>query len=136
KICDFGLARELGTDVTLTIPGTVQSSPAYASPEQCRGRRDLDQRTDMYSLGVTLFEMLTGQRPFLADSAGALFIKHATEAPPSPQSINAAITPATNQLVLRLLRKEPKQRFDSYDQLIDAIEGVQKSRPAPKLRAA
>jgi len=125
KICDFGLARQVDSDVTLTIPGTVQSSPAYASPEQCRGRRDLDHRTDMYSLGVTLFEMLAGRRPFLADSPGALFIKHATEAPPSPQSLNPSITAAANQLVLRLLKKEPKQRFDTYDQLIEAIDAVQ-----------
>ena len=124
KICDFGLAREVNADVTMTIPGTVQSSPAYASPEQCRGRRDLDHRTDMYSLGVTLFEMLTGQRPFQADNAGALFIKHATETPPSPQTLNPSLSKDATQLVLRLLKKEPKQRFDSYDQLIQAIEGV------------
>lgn len=124
KICDFGLARQVHDDVTLTMPGTVQSSPAYASPEQCRGRRDLDHRTDMYSLGVTLFEMLTGRRPFEGDSAGALFIKHATEAPPPPQSLNPSISKEANQLVLRLLKKEPKQRFDTYDQLIEAIDNV------------
>jgi serine/threonine protein kinase len=136
KICDFGLAREIDADVTLTMPGIVQSSPAYASPEQCRGRQDLDHRTDMYSLGVTLFEMLTGQRPFQAETAGALFIKHATEAPPSPQSLNPAITPAASQLVLRLLRKEPTQRFETYDQLIEAIDAVQKSKAAPRPRHA
>jgi serine/threonine protein kinase len=124
KILDFGLAREVNSDVTLTIPGTVQSSPAYASPEQCRGVRTLDHRTDMYSLGVTLFEMLTGRRPFLADNAGALFIKHATEAPPSPQSLNSSISNGANQLVLRLLKKEPKQRFETYDQLVEAIDAV------------
>jgi serine/threonine-protein kinase len=136
KICDFGLARRLDEDTTLTMPGMVQSSPAYASPEQCRGRRDLDHRTDMYSLGVTLFEMLTGKRPFWAESSSALFIKHATEAPPSPQSFNPALSAAASQLVLRLLRKEPKQRFESYDELIEAIEGVQQSKPAPKLKVA
>jgi serine/threonine-protein kinase len=137
KICDFGLARRLGEeDTTLTMPGIVQSSPAYASPEQCRGRRDLDQRTDMYSLGVTLFEMLTGKRPFVAETSSELFIKHATEAPPSPQSLNPAISAAANQLVLRLLRKEPKQRFERYDELIDAIEGVQQSKGLPKLKSA
>ncbi|MBV8879627.1 MAG: protein kinase [Planctomycetaceae bacterium] len=135
KICDFGLARELNADVTLTIPGQVQSSPAYASPEQCRGRRDLDHRTDMYSLGVTLFEMLTGRRPFVADSPGALFIKHATEAPPSPQSIHPSLSKDATQLVLRLLKKEPKQRFESYDQLIEAIDGVLHPKK-PALREA
>ncbi len=135
KICDFGLARRLDEDTTLTMPGLVQSSPAYASPEQCRGRRDLDHRTDMYSLGVTLFEMLTGKRPFTAETSSALFIKHATEAPPSPQSLNPALSAAANALVLRLLRKEPRQRFESYDELIEAIEGVQQSKPVPKLKS-
>ena len=132
KICDFGLARDLESDVTLTKPGVVQSSPAYASPEQCRGLLDLDHRTDMYSLGVTLFEMLTGVRPFQAETASALFIKHATEAPPPPQSINPAISAAANALVLRLLRKDPKQRFETYDQLIEAIDACEKPRLPPK----
>jgi serine/threonine protein kinase len=130
KICDFGLAREIDADVTLTQPGIVQSSPAYTSPEQCRGHH-LDHRTDMYSLGVTLFEMLTGERPFHADSAAALFIKHATEAPPMPESLNPWISPAAAQLVLRLLRKEPAQRFETYDQLIEAIDAVLTVKPTP-----
>jgi len=129
KICDFGLARDLNSDVTLTKPGVVQSSPAYASPEQCRGRQDLDHRTDMYSLGVTLYEMLTGERPFQAETASALFIKHATETPSSPQEINPEISAATTALVMRLLRKDPKQRFETYDQLIDAIDACEKPRP-------
>jgi serine/threonine protein kinase len=135
KICDFGLAREIGTDVTLTMPGIVQSSPAYASPEQCRGRQDLDHRTDMYSLGVTLFEMLTGKRPFHADTPSALFIKHATEAPPVPQSLNPAVSAGAQQLVLRLLRKEPGQRFETYDQLIEAIDAASKAKPLPKVKS-
>src|SRR5258706_2451857 len=83
KICDFGLARDLHAFVAAPAEaGIVQSSPAYASPEQARGRQDLDHRTDMYSLGVTLFEMLTGKRPFAADRPEALLAKHATEPPP------------------------------------------------------
>src|SRR4029077_9612065 len=81
-------------------------------------------------------EMLTGKRPFTAETSSALFIKHATEAPPSPQSLNPALSAAANQLVLRLLRKEPKQRFESYDELIEAIDGVSQSKPAPKLKVA
>jgi hypothetical protein len=134
KICDLGLARELDTDTTLTLPGTVQSSPAYASPEQCRGDRELDHRTDMYSLGVTLFEMLTGRRPFHAETSGGLFIKHATETPPSPQSLNPSLSSSASQLVLRLLRKDRKNRFETYDELLEAIDAVQKSKELPRRR--
>jgi serine/threonine-protein kinase len=134
KICDLGLARELDTDTTLTLPGTVQSSPAYASPEQCRGERELDHRTDMYSLGVTLFEMLTGNRPFHAETSGGLFIKHATETPPSPQSLNPSLSSSASQLVLRLLKKDRKNRFETYDDLLEAIEAVQKSKELPRRR--
>ncbi|HVR86886.1 MAG TPA: serine/threonine-protein kinase, partial [Planctomycetota bacterium] len=73
---------------------------------------------------VTLFEMLTGKRPFAADRPAALLAKHATEAPPEPRSLNPDITPAANQLVLRLLKKKPEQRFDSYDQLLEAMDLV------------
>jgi serine/threonine protein kinase len=68
--------------------------------------------------------MLTGSRPFAADSSAALLKKQATEAPPEPRSLNPEITPAANQLVLRLLRKKPEERFDSYDQLLEAMDAV------------
>jgi serine/threonine-protein kinase len=128
KICDFGLARDIHADPARAEPGIVGSSPAYASPEQSSGRQDLDHRTDMYSLGVTLFEMLTGKRPFAADTSAALLKKQAAEAPPDPRSLNPDITPAANQLVLRLLKKKPEQRFDSYDQLLEALDAVAGSR--------
>jgi serine/threonine protein kinase len=127
KICDFGLAREINADDAQATAGIVQSSPAYASPEQSRGRQDLDHRTDMYSLGVTLFEMLTGKRPFAADTPGELLNMHATASPPEPRSLNPAISPAANLLVLRLLKKKPEQRFESYDELLKAIDAVGKS---------
>jgi len=122
KICDFGLARELHAEDAQAERGIVQSSPAYASPEQALGRRDLDHRTDLYSLGVTLFEMLTGKRPFAADTPAALLKKHATEPPPEPRTLNPDLTTSANQLVLRLLKKKPEQRFDSYDQLLAALD--------------
>src|SRR5438132_9758570 len=80
--------------------------------------------------------MLTGKRPFSADTPGALFIKHATEAPPVATSLNPAISPAANQLVMRLLKKEPKQRFETYDDLLSAIESALKSKGISKSKAA
>lgn len=124
KICDFGLARDIHADPAQAEPGIVRSSPAYASPEQSRGSEDLDHRTDMYSLGVTIFEMLTGKRPFAADTPAALLAKHATEAPPEPRSLNREITQAANELILRLLKKKPEHRFKSYDQLLEAMDGM------------
>ena len=122
KICDFGLAQDLHADPSTAEPGIVRSSPAYASPEQSRGRRDLDHRTDMYSLGVTLFEMMTGKRPFAADDPEGLLAKHATEVPPEPRSLNRKITPAANEFIGRLLKKKPEQRFKSYDELLTALD--------------
>src|SRR5687768_16121870 len=80
----------------------------------------------MYSLGVTLFEMLTGKLPFSADAPSALFVAHATQQPPTPKSLNPAISPAANQLVLRLLKKHPESRFKDYDELLAAIEQAEK----------
>ena len=122
KICDFGLALEITSDVRLTQEGFTFSSPAYASPEQGKGIRELDHRTDMYSLGVTLFEALTGRLPFPGDTAQAVLMKHVTETPPSPRGINTSLSPAANKLVLRLLRKSPEGRFASHDDLIAAID--------------
>ena len=133
KICDFGLARQIeSADVGLTQPGVVHSSPAYASPEQCRGKRDIDHRSDMYSLGVTLFQALTGERPFKAESTGELFIQHATAQPPAPKSLNPSISSGANQLVLRLLRKAPEGRFKDYDELLAAMNKGPQAASQPK----
>ena len=130
KICDFGLARRVHSAAE-DAPGQVQSSPAYTAPEICRGMKDIDHRADMYSLGITLFEMFTGERPFHADSSSRLFVKHATVIPPSPQEIRPDLSPAATQLVLRLLKKDPKHRFETYDLLIEAIDACEKPKSPP-----
>ncbi len=123
KLCDFGLARETGPGTAIQA-GRSFSSPIYASPEQCRGEPDLDCRTDMYSLGVTLFEMLIGRPPFQAESMGDLVAKHVNEAPPSPRTLNSQISAATDQIVLTLLSKPRKARYADYDELLGAIEAA------------
>ncbi len=137
KILDFGLVRELHTDVRITQAGGVHSSPLYASPEQSRGDKCLDHRGDMYSLGVSLFELLTGRPPFVSDTPSALFVKHATEAPPSPRALRQDLSEATSQFVLRLLRKKPEARFTTYDELVRAADAAENdhrpvTRAAPK----
>lgn len=143
KICDFGLAREMHSDVRMTQAGMVHSSPAYASPEQCKGHSRLDARADMYSLGVTLFEMLTGQLPFKSGAPSALFVAHVTETPPSPRTVKPSVSQAASALVLRLLKKDPGQRFGDYPELLAEIDAVRtggrptaQKRPSPVPSAA
>lgn len=135
KILDFGLARKVDAQDT-SAPGIVESSPAYASPEQARGEKNLDHRTDMYSLGVSLYELLTGRLPFLGDTPGSYFIQHATATPPTPKSLNPRISGAANALVMRLLRKSRDGRFADYDELLAEIEKILQPRPQPAAPAA
>jgi len=132
KICDFGLATELKSNdaVKGEDEETVHTTPAYASPEQCRAE-PLDHRTDMYSLGVTLYEMLSGRRPFIASTPRELMTKQVTEQPQPPKAINPAISDGANQLVLRLLKKQKDERFTTYDELLAAFDQIAKG-PAYK----
>ncbi|HLY08731.1 MAG TPA: protein kinase [Planctomycetota bacterium] len=132
KICDFGLATELKSSEAVKGEDeeNVHTTPAYASPEQCRAE-PLDHRTDMYSLGVTLYEMLSGRRPFIANTPRELMTKQVTETPQPPKAINPAISDGANALVLRLLKKHKDERFKTYDELLKAFEGLLLT-PTPK----
>jgi tRNA A-37 threonylcarbamoyl transferase component Bud32 len=112
KVCDFGLAKLRDPDpenVDLTLGGMLCGSPAYMSPEQTRGET-LDARTDIYSLGVTLFESLTGHLPHDGHSIAELFTKKITEPPKKPSSIVAGIDPLLEDVVLRAVATDPKVR--------------------------
>ncbi|MBV8878397.1 MAG: protein kinase [Planctomycetaceae bacterium] len=128
KICDFGLATELKSNdaVKGEDEENVHTTPAYASPEQCRAE-PLDHRTDMYSLGVTLYEMLSGRRPFIANTPRELMTKQVTEPPQPPKAINPAISEGANQLVLKLLKKQKDERFKTYDELLAALDQIAKT---------
>lgn len=123
KICDFGLARALKADAT-EEEGILHVTPSYASPEQCRADKSLDHRTDIYSLGVTLFETLTGKRPFTGATSRDILKKHLSEEPPSPRVHAPGTSEATSALVLRMLRKNPEERFKTYDELLAAIDAA------------
>lgn len=112
-LADFGIARLLGErpDATnLTTLGTVLGTAAYMSPEQAGGEPDLDGRSDLYSLGCVLYELLTGQPPFTAATYMAMIGKHMTEAPVSPSARGVTLSPALENAVLRLLAKEKTDR--------------------------
>src|SRR5205823_5414591 len=127
KVLDFGIAKlQQGSagDSVKTRTGTLMGTPIYMSPEQCRGTRAIDHRSDIYSLGVILFEMLTGQPPFVSEGFGELVNLHLNVAPPVPSSRNPAIPPALDALVLRMLEKNADQRFGDMAEVQGALKSA------------
>jgi len=110
KLCDLGLSKDVTSDISLTMTGSVNCSPPYASPEQAQGLRDMDIRSDVYSLGVSLFQMVCGELPFKGNAPGQFLIQHVTKAPPEPRTKNPKVSGAVSDLILRMLEKDPKGR--------------------------
>jgi eukaryotic-like serine/threonine-protein kinase len=105
KLCDLGLSKELGSDISFSTTSSLQCSPAYASPEQLQGAKDCDCRTDVYSLGVTLYQMVVGELPFQAPHIAQYTVKHLQQRPPDPRTKNPALSPDAGKLILRMLEK-------------------------------
>ncbi|HEY5834288.1 protein kinase domain-containing protein [Streptomyces sp.] len=124
KVMDFGIARAMQSGVTsMTQTGMVVGTPQYLSPEQALGR-GVDERSDLYSVGCMLFELLTGRLPFDADSPLAMAYQHVQEIPPAPSAYNQALSPAVDALVARALRKNPAERFPTADTMHDETDRV------------
>ncbi len=120
-LSDFGIAKVLAsTKDHLTHPGAGVGTPEYMSPEQCLGGA-VDGRADIYALGVMLFEALTGQTPFLGDNYPALAHSHIYQLPPRPSTLNPAITPAMEQILLTALMKNPAQRYQHASAMAEAL---------------
>ncbi len=120
KVMDFGLAKATsgGPEAkSLTNAGLIMGTPNYLSPEQGRGD-PLDGRSDLYSLGIVLYELLTGSLPFRADTPAGLIFKHVYEPPPPPSSIRSDIPPFLEEIALKLLEKDPEDRYANPQELL------------------
>jgi DNA-binding response OmpR family regulator/HEAT repeat protein/predicted Ser/Thr protein kinase len=126
KVMDFGLAKIAGDETDVTGVGTVVGTANYMSPEQGLGK-DLDGRTDIYSLGVVFFELLTGQVPFSADDPTAVIFQHIYEEPPKPSSVNSGIPPAVDRLVLHMLAKAPEDRPAAPAEVIGELRSIRRA---------
>lgn len=132
KILDFGLAR-MGFSSGLTVPGAVMGTPCYMSPEQVNGQ-PLDHRTDLWSLGVVLYEMLAGKLPFHGDNIVAL-VKAIHGPPPSLRGLRPDVPEEVERVVYKALAREPGQRYQSATEMRDDLRSPQQSDPAIRIPA-
>ncbi len=128
-ITDFGLAKRLGADGSLTESGQIVGTPKYMAPEQAAGRKDLTTAADIYGLGVILYERLTGRTPFTGDDPLTILRQVRESEPPRPSSITAGIDRDLETVVLKCLEKEPAKRYASAAELADDLDSWQRGEP-------
>jgi serine/threonine-protein kinase len=122
KLLDFGIAK--ASDNRLTVTGTTLGSLYYMSPEQIQGGQ-VDVRSDVYSVGVSLYELVTGKKPFDAESQFAIMSAHLARTPVAPIELNTAMPPEVSEIILKALNKEPGARFQTAGEFYDALHAVQ-----------
>src|SRR5690606_13739675 len=130
KVADFGIAQAIAPDkdADLTQAGSVLGTAAYFSPEQAQGK-GLDPRSDLYSLGVVLYEMLTTRPPFTADTPVGIAYKHVQEAPEPPSASGVPVPPPLEAIVLKLLAKDPADRYASAEDLRADLRRFREGQP-------
>ncbi len=128
KVTDFGIARAMGADNQVTQTGLVMGTATYFSPEQAQGF-GVDGRSDVYALGVVLFEMLTGRPPFTGDTPVAIAYQHVREVAPAPRSLNPSIPPTLEAIVQQAMAKQASERYASADELRADLERFARGQP-------
>ncbi len=141
KILDFGLARaeqDPNADEHLTATGAILGTPHYMSPEQAHGH-DVDHRTDLFSLGVVLYQMTTGKLPFTGSSTMAVLTSLATKSPPAPRSLNPQVPERLDRLIQTLLAKDPNERWQTAEDVAEELRQIEdekgKTREVTELKA-
>jgi serine/threonine-protein kinase len=130
-VTDFGIARAAEADSRLTVTGFAVGTPAYMSPEQAMGEREVDGRSDIYSLGIVAYQMLAGELPFTASNTPAMMMKHLSERPRPLASLRRDVPAALAAAVERAMAKKPEERFTTAYQLRDAIASDVPIAPPP-----
>jgi serine/threonine-protein kinase len=133
KLMDFGIAKST-TDMNLTRPGTTMGSIYYMSPEQVRGGT-IDARSDIYSFGVTLYELITGRKPFQSETSYTVLNAQVNEMPPAPSLANPAVPQALSDIVMRAMAKDPGQRFQTADEFRNALSTLRQKHTVPAAAA-
>jgi serine/threonine-protein kinase len=138
-VTDFGIARAVNDGPTdpgaagrLTATGVAIGTPAYMSPEQCAGDREVDGRSDLYALGVLTYHMLAGRPPFLGSNSASILVKQLTERPVPISERRPDVPADLAAIVMRLLAKQPDDRFPDAATLVRALDGEAVSRPSPR----
>jgi serine/threonine-protein kinase len=128
KVLDFGIAKlrdDLSGGMAKTQAGALMGTPPYMSPEQCRGITDaIDHRTDVYAMGIILYEMLCGHPPFVSEGWGEVVLAHLTKPPPSPRAENATIPETLEVVILKALAKDPNDRFATAADMRSALRAM------------
>ncbi|MHC4660989.1 MAG: serine/threonine protein kinase [Planctomycetota bacterium] len=130
KLCDLGLAKSTKQEAHLTQTGTALGTPYYISPEQARGDDTIDTRSDIYSLGITLFHMVTGQVPFNGPTPMVIMTKHLTDRMPDPRSVRTTLSPEICAVINKMTMKDPELRHQTAATLAEAIEAIRLKRRA------
>jgi len=133
KVLDFGIAKPTSASASAhyrTQTGAIIGTPAYMSPEQCRGAKEIDQRTDVYSLGVIGYQMLTGGLPFNAEALGELLFQHLSQTPIAAAALEPSVPAPVSAIIARALEKDPSRRA-SLDELTATMEAAITGTPRP-----